>query len=134
MKLEVNTVIGERPNQILMRTGQFGAAVSFISYLGISGFGLELGGHSELAPLVTASFSGVCLAAGAWLAVVQARFDHEKAIAKKPEEPTKGDKEFYAFIVPLLPLTIVEITKLKFAYDDKKTKPELLTAMIFKRF
>jgi len=121
---------------ILMRTGQFGVGLSFISYLGITGFGIEMGGQSAFAQLVVLGVSLCCIASGVYLAIIQAKYDHEKELyltGQTSEEPTRGDKEFLSYIKEHFPVTIGDITNLKFPYDDKRTKPELLLAFRHKR-
>lgn len=133
MKLEVNTVIGERPNQILMRTGQFGVVVSFITYSGISGFGLEIGEHSELAPAVMLSASIALMTGGAAMAYMAEKFKAQATAAAKLEPRTRGEDLFLAYIADHLPVNFDEIETLKFPYDDKKTKAELMKTMTIKR-
>jgi len=113
-----------------MRTGQFAVALSSISYLGISGFGIQMGSKSEFAQLVVLIVGLCCMAAGVWLAMVRERHQH---VEVPHETPTKGDREFLAYITPLLPFTIADVSKHKFPYDDNKTKPELLLGIRYKR-
>jgi arginine exporter protein ArgO len=66
-RTDVRAAIGDAPNEVFLRTGQFVMAVSVLAYLGISGFGIELKGHSSLAPVVTGSAALFMMMYGAYL-------------------------------------------------------------------
>ena len=139
-QINVKAAIGESPNEVFLRTGQFLIGLSALAYLGISGFGVELGGHSMMAPLVTGSAAMFMMMYGAYLRKrhLQAKEAHELLILDRKledhHEPKKGDVEFLDFISKQnLPISKHELSELVFPYDAGRTKAELQKALMSKR-
>jgi hypothetical protein len=133
-------IAGNAPNEIWSRTGQIGALLSIVSLLGFGIAGLEQTTHKNAAyaPYVTLAFSFFALYYGGLLRKIQhkAKQRHELAVAEAgtTPEPTKGDVEFMVWFRTLkMPISDVALASEEFNYDSKRTKGQLLTAMISKR-
>ena len=135
-------IIGDKPNMIWLRVGQALVAFGALSYLGANVAGVSFTGEgSSYAPIVIVLLGFVALYYGTRLARVRVIAErlHELEMADKRHtprpkpEPTRGHKEFLAFIKPLLPLTIEEVGELEFDYDSKRTKKLLLKASNYQR-
>lgn len=90
-EINVKAVIGKDPNEVFLRTGQALVILSAITYFGISGFGVELGDRSELAPLVGGSFGALLMVYGAYLRKghLIAKEKHDIAMAKLGKKGAK---------------------------------------------
>lgn len=65
-------------------------------------------------------------------ATIESKQDNRQSDRPK-SEPTRGHEQFLEFIKPHLPVTVAELRDLKFGYDEKRTKPELLIASKYQR-
>lgn len=134
-------IMGNSPNESWTRVGQVISVISVFSILGIGIGGLEMGETSKYAPYITLMSGFFCMYYGGRLRknLQIAVRNHELDMADKRKsdrpksEPTRGQELFLEFIKPHLPVTVAELRELKFAYDEKRTKPELLIASKYQR-
>jgi hypothetical protein len=136
--IDVNKIVGESPNEVWLRTGQVTLMFGVLCYVGFTGFGAEFHTSTSFGPFVLMSGGVLMMLYGTKLRKTKlvAEQAHALQVAKASSpamEPTAGHDQFLEWIKPQLPITVAELRDVKFQYDEKRTKAELLLASRYHR-
>lgn len=128
---ELPDLASAKPNQIWIWVGGLGLILSLAAMLGISGFGVEVGEHTQYAPLIGIFVCIFVMYYGTQLARNREIAMEERRKAQRPHsEPTEGDLIFLAqFRAADGKMSAKELEGLKTPHDAKKTKDELLATV-----
>jgi len=136
---KITAIMGSAPNESWTRVGQVISVVSVFSILGIGIGGVEMGEHSKYAPYVTLISGFFCMYYGGRLrknlqiAERNHELDKRKTKRVKPE-PTRGALAFLVWFKQQdLPITVVELSKATFPYDDERSKKDVSAALRWSR-
>jgi len=132
-------ILGSDPNEKWLNLGFYTVAAGVLSLLGINIGGVEVGTpHAQYAPWLIILLGGASMYYGTELKKNKIIADkiHELDMADKRKsdrvkpEATRGNIEFLAwFSKQTLPITVVELSKKPFPYDEKRSKAELAAAL-----
>lgn len=132
-------LMGNAPNEAWTRVGQVIAMVSVFSLLGIGFVGVEMGETSKYAPYVTMLAGFFSMYYGGRLRKnlqkAEREYELEKRRRDRPKpEPTRGNVEFLSWFKQQdQPMTIVELSRAAFAYDDKRDEEDVRAALRYSR-
>lgn len=125
------SVVGDAPNEIWTRTGQFMLILGAISAVGFKGFGFEIVSVSGLISLSIVALGLFCLEIGTRRKKIlrMAEQRHERDLT----EPNMRDREFLTWLKDRLPVTRKDLTENPYPHDLTRDHRDLAASSTIRR-